>query len=63
MRNIGWPSPQNNSLAQALTPPWTSLVPRDIPYLKETDVQVADLIQAIAIEWAIPERQKENFSI
>ncbi|MCK5279791.1 MAG: alpha-L-rhamnosidase N-terminal domain-containing protein, partial [Cyclobacteriaceae bacterium] len=26
MRNIGWPSPQNNSLAQALTPPWTSLV-------------------------------------
>ncbi|MCK5467081.1 MAG: alpha-L-rhamnosidase N-terminal domain-containing protein, partial [Cyclobacteriaceae bacterium] len=63
MRNIGWPSPQNNSLAQALTPPWTSLVPRDIPYLKEADVQAVDLIQAIEIEWAIPEHQKENFRL
>ncbi len=36
MRNVGWPSPQKNARPQALTPPWISLVPRDLPYLRET---------------------------
>jgi alpha-L-rhamnosidase len=35
LRNEGWPSVQKNELAHPLTPPWTTLVRRDIPYLKE----------------------------
>ena len=45
MRHIGWPSPQSNATAQSLTPPWTSLVPRDIPYLSEKVVKASNLIQ------------------
>lgn len=50
MRNVGWPAPEKNTSPQALTPPWTSLVPRDIPYLIETDVQADNLIQAIQLD-------------
>lgn len=46
MRNVGWPSPQKNAPPQALTPPWTSLVPRDVPYLLEKEVNTFNLIQA-----------------
>jgi hypothetical protein len=38
MRTVGWPAPQKNAQAQTLTPPWTSLVPRDIPYLLESGI-------------------------
>jgi len=46
MRNVGWPALQKNAIARALTPPWTALVPRDIPYLTETEKEVNNLIQA-----------------
>jgi len=35
-RNIGWPLPQKNERPTHLIPPWTALVERDIPTLKET---------------------------
>ena len=35
-RETGWPLPQSNDRPAHLIPPWTSLVARDIPYLKET---------------------------
>jgi alpha-L-rhamnosidase len=44
MRHVGWPSPQSNASARALTPPWTSLVPRDIPYLEETVVNATNIV-------------------
>ena len=50
MRNVGWPGPQKNARPQALTPPWTSLIPRDVPYLLEVEKQASDLIEAIQIE-------------
>jgi hypothetical protein len=34
-REEGWPLPQANDRPGHLIPPWTSLVARDIPYLKE----------------------------
>jgi hypothetical protein len=34
-REEGWPSPQPNERPGHLVPPWTTLVERDIPYLKE----------------------------
>jgi len=37
-RETGWPSPQKNERPTHLIPPWTTLVERDIPYLKETVV-------------------------
>lgn len=49
MRKHGWPSPQKNAKAQPLTPPWTSLVPRDIPYLIEKDIKAEKLIEAVQI--------------
>ncbi len=39
-REEGWPSPQPNDRPTHLIPPWTSLVARDIPYLK-TSVSTA----------------------
>jgi len=48
-RNVGWPLPAKNARPQALTPPWTSLVPRDIPYLRETNAPAVDLIEASTI--------------
>jgi len=35
-RDEGWPLPQPDERPTHLIPPWTSLVPRDIPYLKES---------------------------
>jgi hypothetical protein len=49
LRDVGWPAPAPDSRPQALTPPWTSLVPRDIPYLHETQTPAIDLIQAAPI--------------
>lgn len=45
-RRVGWPSVQKNAQAYALTPPWTSLVPRDVPYVIETEKPVNNLIEA-----------------
>lgn len=48
-REIGWPAPQQNDAPTHLTPPWTTLVERDVPYLKErillaeTPVQVRSI--------------------
>ncbi len=58
MRNVGWPSPEKNAQPQTLTPPWTSLVPRDIPYLLETEEQAVNLIEAIQIDEDISGQQK-----
>lgn len=49
MRKTGWPAPQKNASAQPLTPPWTSLVPRDIPYLIERNIKAEKLIEAVEI--------------
>ncbi|MCK4922032.1 MAG: hypothetical protein KAS71_13365, partial [Bacteroidales bacterium] len=45
-RDVGWPSFQKNANPGALIPPWTALVPRDIPYLNETDVRAETIIEA-----------------
>jgi hypothetical protein len=50
-RNTGWPAPQENARPHALTPPWTSLLPRDIPYLVETEKKALNLIEAAPIAW------------
>ncbi|MCP4451164.1 MAG: hypothetical protein GY809_06860 [Planctomycetes bacterium] len=34
-REIGWPAPQKNDRPTHMIPPWTALVERDVPYLKE----------------------------
>ncbi|MCG8309051.1 MAG: family 78 glycoside hydrolase catalytic domain [Cytophagales bacterium] len=46
MRTVGWPAPPPNAAPQVFTPPWTTLVPRDIPYLRETSVKAIDLMSA-----------------
>ncbi|MFT6806973.1 MAG: alpha-L-rhamnosidase [Saprospiraceae bacterium] len=46
MRLDGWPMPQKDDLAFALTPPWTSLVEREVPYLDEKDIRATKLIEA-----------------
>ena len=46
MREVGWPSPQPNARPQALTPPWTLLVQRDLPYLNEQRIPATNLVQA-----------------
>ncbi|MBG7630579.1 MAG: alpha-L-rhamnosidase N-terminal domain-containing protein, partial [Bacteroidetes bacterium] len=46
LRNSGWPAPKKTEKATTITTPWTSLVPRDIPYLKETFVKATTLIEA-----------------
>lgn len=56
MRKHGWPSPQKNARAQTLTPPWTSLVPRDIPYLNERDLYTTNLIEAVKIKSPLEEK-------
>lgn len=56
MRKQGWPAPQKNASAQPLTPPWTSLVPRDIPYLIERDIKAEKLIEAVQISTPIVEK-------
>ncbi|MDC3178960.1 alpha-L-rhamnosidase N-terminal domain-containing protein [Flavobacteriales bacterium] len=49
-RNSGWPSPKLSEKATTLTTPWTNLVPRDIPYLKEKEIKAIKIIQAKLIE-------------
>lgn len=44
MRKVGWPSVQQNAQARTLTPPWTNLVPRDLPYLLEVEKQPQQLM-------------------
>jgi len=53
LRNSGWPAPKKTETATSLTTPWTSLIPRDIPYLKEIEISASNLIEA---------RQLKNFS-
>jgi len=48
-RETGWPKPANNAQPRALTLPWTSLIPRDIPYLEEKEIRAVQLIQAVPI--------------
>ncbi|MEM7380823.1 MAG: alpha-L-rhamnosidase N-terminal domain-containing protein [Bacteroidota bacterium] len=48
-RNDGWPDVQENEKPNELTLPWTSLLPRDIPYLIEQKLSVSKLIHAAAI--------------
>ena len=50
LRNTGWPAPKKTEKATTLTTPWTSLVPRDIPYLIEQDVKATKLIEAVLID-------------
>lgn len=45
LRNSGWPAPKKGEKATTLTTPWTHLVPRAIPYLKEWEVQANTLIE------------------
>jgi alpha-L-rhamnosidase len=56
-RETGWPQPAENSRPQALTHPWTSLVPRDIPYLEETNVKAVKLIEAVPLAALSPSRE------
>jgi hypothetical protein len=49
-RNIGWPAHQKNNLAGATTLPWVNLIPRDLPYLTETDLVTTNLIKAEQID-------------
>jgi len=46
LRNSGWPAPKKNEKATTLTTPWTLLVPRDIPYLKEHNLIASNLVEA-----------------
>ncbi|MEK9516832.1 MAG: alpha-L-rhamnosidase N-terminal domain-containing protein [Flavobacteriaceae bacterium] len=45
-RNAGWPAHQKNNLAGATTLPWINLIPRDLPYLIETELVNTNLIKA-----------------
>lgn len=44
LRKVGWPAVQKNARALTLTPPWTNLIPRDLPYLIEVERQPLKLI-------------------
>lgn len=63
MRNIGWPTPQKNAVAQTLTPPWTTLVPRDIPYLVETPEHAPELIGFTKIDPKLAQQLNHNEKI
>jgi|CXWL01.1.fsa_nt_gi hypothetical protein len=39
-----WPAPQDDYVPQAITPPWTALVPRDLPLLSESPVKATRLV-------------------
>jgi hypothetical protein len=45
-REEGWPAPQKNDRPSHLIPPWTSLVPRDMPLLKESVVTAKKLVHS-----------------
>jgi len=63
IRNVGWPAPQPNANPQTLTPPWTSLVPRDIPYLMETKLQAANLIQTMKFTISVVQQLDEGLKM
>jgi len=48
-REIGWPSPQNNDRPTHLIPPWTTLVERDIPYLRESVIPAGAPVQVTSL--------------
>lgn len=50
MRHVGWPGPPKNARAQALTPPWTALVPRDIPYLHSEIIEAEHVLAMSTVE-------------
>ncbi|NRB64189.1 MAG: family 78 glycoside hydrolase catalytic domain, partial [Saprospiraceae bacterium] len=50
IRNVGWPSPPPNAKPQPLTPPWTTLVARDVPYLLEKSKRITHLIEATSVD-------------
>ena len=50
LRTVGWPSVQKNDRPFELATPWTSLVPREVPYLIEQPIRAENLIQAAQIE-------------
>ena len=59
MRTVGWPFPQKNAKPQALTPPWTKLIPRDLPYLMEKKVRAVHLIES----YSFPEENNTTFDL
>lgn len=56
MRKTGWPSPQKKARAQSLIPPWTTLTPRDIPYLIEKNIEAVKLIETARINASVVEK-------
>ncbi|MCP4272396.1 MAG: hypothetical protein GY781_10580, partial [Gammaproteobacteria bacterium] len=60
LRNSGWPGPQKNAKASALTPPWTALLPRKLPYLIETDSKATQLISAMEIDGFFQPRKNKR---
>lgn len=57
LRTEGWPTVQKNDSPFELATPWTSLVPREVPYLIENQIRAENLIQAtqININYKAPE--------
>lgn len=49
-RNEGWPAQQKNNSAGATTLPWINLIPRDLPYLIETELISTHLVKAEQID-------------
>jgi alpha-L-rhamnosidase len=49
-RNEGWPVHQKNNSAGATTLPWINLIPRDLPYLIETELISTHLVKAEQID-------------
>lgn len=49
LRNTGWPAPKKTEKATTLTTPWTSLIPRELPYLIEEDIKATNLIEAVLL--------------
>jgi len=65
MREQGWPKSVKGSEPQHLTPPWTRLVPRDVPLLIEEVVPATTLLQAEEItvaEWTKRTKLPQYFS-
>lgn len=50
LRTEGWPSVQKNDRPFELATPWTSLVPREVPYLIENQIRAENLILGTQIE-------------
>ncbi len=58
LRKAGWPSVQKNARARTLTPPWTSLIPRDLPYLTEVKKQPQELIMSSKVSADVVNNQR-----